>query len=46
MSTEEEPENGINFKPSPIAEEMMRSDAVVRGLMGPLGSGKSVACAM
>ena len=25
---------------------MMTSDAVVRGLMGPLGSGKSVACAM
>jgi hypothetical protein len=46
MSDAAEPENGINYKPSPVAEEMMASNAVVRGLMGPLGSGKSVACAM
>ena len=46
MSTDEPLENGINYKPSPTAEQMMTSDAVVRALMGPLGSGKSVACAM
>jgi len=38
--------NGINYTPSPVATEFMQSNAVVRGLMGPLGSGKSVACAM
>jgi len=32
--------------PGPIAAEFMQSDAFVRGLMGPIGSGKSTACVM
>lgn len=32
--------------PGPIAADFMASSAFVRGLMGPIGSGKSVACCM
>lgn len=38
--------NGVDYKPSPTIERMMESDAVVRAIVGPLGSGKSVGCAM
>lgn len=34
------------FPPGPIAAQMMASDAFVRGIMGPIGSGKSVTCCM
>ena len=30
--------------PGPVVREFMNSTAFVRGLMGPIGSGKSVAC--
>ena len=30
----------------PTIQQFMDSDAFIRGLMGPLGSGKSSACAM
>lgn len=37
----------INYKPGgEIARDFMKSDARVRGLRGPVGSGKSVACCM
>lgn len=34
------------YPPGPIAEAFMDSDAFVSGIMGPIGSGKSVTCAM
>ena len=35
----------INYKsPGPVASEFLKSDKFVRGLRGPFGSGKSVAC--
>lgn len=34
----------INYQAEPTACEFHRSTAFVRGLMGPIGSGKSVAC--
>ena len=34
----------INYEASPTCRNFHRSKAFVRGLMGPLGSGKSVAC--
>ena len=34
----------INYEPSKTILEFMRSDARVRGIMGPVGSGKSVGC--
>lgn len=37
----------INYRPAgPVAREFHRSDSFVRGLMGPIGSGKSSACVM
>lgn len=34
----------INYEPPPTAEQFFRSDAKVRLLMGPVGSGKSTSC--
>ena len=34
----------IIYRPEPTARQFHRSRAFVRGLMGPIGSGKSVAC--
>lgn len=42
MSTEQK----IKYVAEPTAREFHRSQAVVRGIMGPIGSGKSVACMM
>jgi len=42
----EEQFNGVNFVPSTSLGNLMRSDAVIRAIMGPIGSGKSVGCAM
>ena len=36
----------INYNASKTAKEFHKSDAFVRALIGPLGSGKSVACVM
>ena len=33
-----------DYEPNPTCERFHRNDAFVRGLMGPVGSGKSVAC--
>lgn len=39
--------NAVTYKPpGPVAAAFHRSDAFVRGLMGPVGSGKSSACWM
>jgi len=38
--------SGINYTPSPTLQRLMQSDAVVRAVIGPIGSGKSVGCAM
>jgi hypothetical protein len=35
----------LDFSTSPVVWQFMQSDAFVRGLMGPVGSGKSYACA-
>ena len=35
-----------DYVPEPTAQEFHSSDAFVRGVMGPFGSGKSVACIM
>lgn len=34
----------INYKASPTMKQFHKSKAFVRGIMGPIGSGKSVAC--
>lgn len=34
----------IKYKPQPTAEKFHASDKVVRGFLGPVGNGKSVAC--
>lgn len=34
----------IHYIPPPIAKKFLQSDALVRGLMGPMGSGKSTTC--
>lgn len=34
----------LSYTPSPTAAAFHQSEALVRGIMGPLGSGKSVAC--
>lgn len=41
------PQTGLNldFRKSPVVYKFLQSDAFVRGLMGPVGSGKSYACA-
>lgn len=37
----------LNYTPpGPVAREFMRSDEFVRGIRGPVGSGKSVTCAI
>jgi hypothetical protein len=36
----------INYKAEPTASKFHRSDAFVRGLRGPIGTGKSVTCCM
>ena len=37
----------VNYRPpGPVSKAFMRSDAFVRGVMGPFGSGKSTACIM
>lgn len=36
----------INYVAPPTAQQFHHSNAFVRGLMGPIGSGKSVACCM
>jgi len=38
--------NGVNFVPSSSIARLMQSNAVIRAVMGPIGSGKSVGCAM
>jgi hypothetical protein len=38
--------NIIHYIPPPITKQFMLSNALVRGLMGPMGSGKSTACCM
>tara|TARA_R110000782_G_scaffold240095_2_gene326517 strand:+ start:147 stop:1703 length:1557 start_codon:yes stop_codon:yes gene_type:complete len=35
----------LDFSKSPVVYEFLQSNAFVRGLMGPVGSGKSYACA-
>lgn len=35
---------GVNFKAPPIVRQMMKSDAFVRVIHGPVGSGKSSGC--
>jgi len=35
----------LNFQTSPTVWEFLKDDSFVRGLMGPVGSGKSYACA-
>lgn len=37
---------GIHYKAEPTASKFHRSDAFVRGLRGPIGTGKSVTCCM
>ena len=34
----------IDYTPTPVVKEFMGSDAKMRVLMGPVGSGKSVGC--
>lgn len=36
--------NGDQFKPSPIVDQFMSSTMFVRGIRGPVGSGKSTSC--
>jgi len=36
----------VNYKPYPVSERFLLSNAFIRGIMGPYGSGKSVACVM
>lgn len=38
--------NTIHYTPPAIAKKFMQSNALVRGLMGPMGSGKSTTCCM
>jgi len=46
-STKEMPSTGLNldFRKSPVVYDFLQSNKFVRGLMGPVGSGKSYACA-
>jgi hypothetical protein len=37
---------GAYIPPGPVADAFMRSNAFVRGIRGPIGSGKSTACVM
>ncbi len=34
----------IRYQPSPIVEQFQADDSFIRGLRGPVGSGKSVGC--
>ena len=36
----------INYTPEPTPKRFHHSNAIIRGIMGPVGSGKSVACCM
>jgi hypothetical protein len=47
QSAKQMPSTGLNldFSQSPQVWEFLRSNAFVRGMMGPVGSGKSYACA-
>ena len=47
QSQKEIPSGGLNldFRSSPVVYDYFQSDAFVQGLMGPVGSGKSYACA-
>lgn len=36
----------VDYKPSPVANQFMQSNAFIKGLVGPFGSGKSVTCVM
>ena len=47
QSKKELPVTGLNlnFRKSPEVYKFIQSDAFVQGLMGPVGSGKSYACA-
>lgn len=38
--------DGIDYTPSPTSTRFMQSDAIIRAICGPIGSGKSVTCAM
>lgn len=45
--SEQTAEAAINYHPpGPVSKAFMKSDAFVRGIMGPYGSGKSTACVM
>ena len=46
-SAKELPKSGLNldFSKSPEVYKFLQSNAFVRGMMGPVGSGKSYACA-
>lgn len=36
----------IYESPGPVSEEFLKSDAFITGILGPIGSGKSVSCVM
>lgn len=38
--------SAVNYTPPPTVARFMRSEAFIRGLQGPFGSGKSVGCVM
>lgn len=38
--------NGLNYTPPPTVAKFMENDALVRVLIGPIGSGKSMGCIM
>lgn len=45
--SEQAADTSVNYHPpGPVSKAFMRSDAFVRGIMGPYGSGKSTACVM
>lgn len=44
METTDIPALKLNFKKSPTVWDFLTDDSFVRGLMGPVGSGKSYAC--
>ena len=47
LASEAAQETAINYHPpGPVSKAFMKSDAFVRGIMGPYGSGKSTACVM
>lgn len=38
--------NVLNYRPPPTANRLLQSRAFIQGIVGPIGSGKSVACVM